>query len=101
MTACERCRHHRASWSYRLDQAVCWGCYHGSFTPEENEAKRIERQAEVAHAVRAAAVVADPDDRCRKILDRALLIEVADTADEVLILIDEVRRLGVRLEAKR
>ncbi|MEK6271475.1 MAG: hypothetical protein AABM42_02355 [Actinomycetota bacterium] len=64
------------------------------------EAERIRRQGKVARAVRHAADRV-PDRRRRQMLtNRALLIEVAGSADEVVELLDEVRRLGVRIRRR-
>lgn len=94
---CARCGWSRGvAYSYRLSQSVCWRCHHGSFTPDEiAEAERVELQARIASAIRGAGA----DARQRgKLADRALLIETAPTADEVVELLDEVERLGVAVE---
>jgi hypothetical protein len=88
------------AYSHRLGQRVCWACYHGSFKPEEiAEAERVELQREIARAIRHVLDTAAPPD-WQETADRALVIETAGDADEVLELLDEVERFGVTVERR-
>ena len=102
MTNCTRCYRDRGvAFSHRLREPVCWRCLHCSLSATElAEAKRIEHQRGLARVIRGAAERA-AGRRQQPLRDRALLIEVADSAEDVITLIDEVRDLGVRLEIKR
>jgi hypothetical protein len=57
------------------------------------------RQRELAGAIRTAAAELHGDRR-RAVLDRTLLIEVADSTDEVLELLGEIVKLGVEVERR-
>lgn len=101
--ACDRCNASgpAVAYAHRLDQQVCWRCYHCSFSAEElDEAARIERQQGLARVIRGAAARVE-GRRQQQLRDRALLIELAGSAEDVIVLVDEVRALGVRLEVKR
>jgi len=61
-------------------------------------AERIERQRAIAWAIRGVLKQVQ-DAECRQMLaDRALLIEVADSPDDVLKLLGEVAALGMQIE---
>jgi hypothetical protein len=65
------------------------------------DGRRIERQAKIATALRAAAEREPVPWRQRRLDDYALLIHVADSADEVVALLGEVeRRLGVKVRRR-
>lgn len=99
---CERCgtSTRRVAYSYRLEAGVCWGCYHASFTPQELVgADRVERQHTIAATIRGALGDVTAGRR-RGLADRATLIDAAGSVDDVLGLLDEVERLGVRVEGR-
>ena len=64
------------------------------------EAERIDRQRKVAARIRGVLGQVDGNQRRQMLADRALLIETADSADEVLVLLDEVERLGVKVRRR-
>jgi hypothetical protein len=61
------------------------------------EAERIARQHDIAHVVRSAAAQVADRQRRRMLFDRALLVEFAESADDVVVLLAELRALGVNV----
>jgi hypothetical protein len=53
----------------------------------------------LAQAIRSAARAAD-GKRKQMLFDRAVLIVLAESVDEVLMLLDEVERLGVQVRRR-
>jgi hypothetical protein len=64
------------------------------------DSERIARQGAIARTIRQVLPDLPSRRRQRMLADRALLIEVADSADEVLELLDEVEQLGVKVGRK-
>lgn len=88
------------SASAPLGHPLVDGQVHGGIPPlPPIEAERIDRQGKVAKVVRHAADQV-PGSRRRMLRDRALLVEVADSSDEVLELLSELKALGVDVERK-
>jgi hypothetical protein len=98
---CEYCGSRgQIAFSERFGRQVCWSCYHASFSAEQvAEAERVEHQQKLGAAIRSAAAKVG-DERREMLETRAFLIEVADAADEVLALLDEVERLGVTVSRR-
>ena len=81
-------------YSHRLE--VVAGC---TSAPEAQ--RGTDSQLEIARAIRSAAACVGERRRRLMIEDRALLIELASSADEVEELLDEVERLVIRREGER
>jgi hypothetical protein len=65
--------------------------------PSDFDVRRIERQGSVAKSLRGAAEREAVQWRRRRLCDYALLIEVAESADDALVLLGEVEhRFGLR-----
>jgi hypothetical protein len=95
--SCARRRSDQSAWSVPLGSLVCARCFFGSFTAaEESELERGDRQREIAQAIRGSLDRVD-EGRHQALHDRALLIEVASSADEVRELVREVEQLGIHL----
>lgn len=94
--ACEYCGRSRGEiqWSHSAAASVCLPCHLQTTPPEDDAAERIALQHEIARAVRSTGHLG------RALEDRALLIETASSADEVIELLDEVERLGVKVEGR-
>jgi hypothetical protein len=96
---CPRCgkRAREIHHSIAAGGRVCRSC-HLRAVPD-GDSQRIARQGAIARAIRGAIENIDGPNR-QKLADRALLIEVADSTDQVLELLDEVERLGVKLQVQ-
>jgi hypothetical protein len=88
---CESCGRRGETHGSRFG-VCCFHCYHAAIPLDEAEiAERIGYQREIATAIRSA-------DDTGRFADRALLIETANSADEVIRLLDELSALGVVIE---
>jgi hypothetical protein len=83
--------------SNAANTVVCLDCHCRAATGPKDD--RIERQAQLARAIRSAAAQAK-GERKLMLVDRALLIELATSVDEVLVLLEEVEALGMEIERR-
>ena len=99
MSRCEQCRRGWGEilYSNSVNAEACLDCLcRAAARPDDD---RIERQAQLARAIHSAAAQTEGE---RKLMlgDRALLIELTTSVDEVLVLLEEVEALGVRIERR-